>query len=164
MKRRFSSPWVLLACLQVCICAFAYGVEIENPILKVTFDEKQQLLSVLDKRTGRVWQQSNTLPQTRPRVECLFTTSPPTGNEGWEAAKPIAIGMEKVFNQGAVESQVHGTAWFMHDTKNMYVRVQVEDTCIMASPPDMEKFWQRDSFELWMDKTVVSFVITAPPD
>lgn len=166
MKTFACLPSVLFIGLYIGLSGMAHAAEMENAVLKVVLDENQQTLQVLDKRTHRVWEQRLKLPDEKESAKCLYTASTPsTGSaapEGWTAVQPVAIGQAKTFNQGTVESQTSGIAWFMYDNQNIYIRVKVDDKTISPVSDDAVDFAACDGLKVWLGNTSVYCVITSP--
>ena len=167
MKKYLSFPvWLLMCATALGSLGEAAASGIENDVLKISIDESQNTIIVLDKRTGRIWKQDCVVPMREPTVVCPLAAAAPAmdgGETGW-AGIQIPVGHEKIFNQGVAASQVSGSAKLMHDAERLYVRMAVSDSKVVLSPSEMEKPWESDSIELWFGKTAATFVVTAPSD
>ena len=164
--QRFPALGVLVTTVGVGAAALAAGAAtsvkrqgelwlLENARLRVTVDAHVGGLTVLDKASGQQWRQPAAGVSRRPQVSFRRAAVSPKidGDLAEWRGQPVArltfrmtADAKKVDSDGDCSTEV----WCAWDDAGLYLAARVRDDDLRFGQPGLERWWERDSMELWV--------------
>jgi len=129
---------------------------LENSALKVTVQQETGRLSVLQKASGRLWEQEGPPAGQRPaaRVKVRKAPAPPTiDGDDRDWANADTVWLPWVGEDG--ERNLSAGARIRWDEENLYLYVRVRDQNVAFGHREPQRWWEADSVEFWVDSVQV---------
>jgi hypothetical protein len=147
------------ALLMACV---GYGNMIENAMLRVTVDPQRGRIEVLDKRSGQLWQQAESIvpPSSPPLLLSRLNGDP---KELHSAGNCIHLTEAMAVSGAKIDSPADFSAilYLGRIADTLHFSVVVKDDVLMPPASGRRDWWEGDSVEFWLGSK--QYAIRAEP-